>query len=73
MIKFYAIYNMEDEPIAIFDNYKGLCSFFKKNLKSMQSSVHLFKIKKRNSIKSNNDGKKYKVYVMKFTEDNYYD
>lgn len=73
MIKFYAIYNIEDELITIIDNYKSLCDFFNKNKNSMKSAISSFKANKIHSIKSNYDGKKYKVYTMEFTEDSYYD
>jgi len=62
---YYAIYDMNDNYIYEVSNYKELCEFFKKPLKSMQCSISRFSRGIIDSILSNKDGMKYKVYKMK--------
>jgi len=61
-MKYYAIYDMKDNYITMCWNYKELSKWFKKSIKSMQCGVCRFSQGKIDSILSNNDHKKYKVY-----------
>ena len=61
-IKYYAIYDLDDNYIDMCLNYKELSKWFGKTIRCMQSCVCDFSKKKINSILNNNDHKKYKVY-----------
>lgn len=67
--KFYVIYDINDNLITTFENYKELAKWFGKNSRSLQSSVTYFNKGKIKSIKNNLDNKLYKIYKMK--EDEY--
>lgn len=65
MKTYFVIYDMNDNYVCEMINYKELCNFFSKPLKSMHSSVSRFSRHIIDSILSNKDGLKYKVYKMK--------
>ena len=62
---------MEDNFVDICENYKELCSFFSKNYNQMSCAVCRFLSGEHDSIISNTDNKKYKVY--KFKKENEYE
>ena len=63
-MKYYAIYDMNDNFVDICFNYKQLSNWFKKPIKSMQCGVCRFLQGKIDFIRSNDDHKNYKVYKM---------
>ena len=64
---YYAVYDIEDNCVAVCNNYTELCSFFGKTKNSMQSSVSRFThgARKQDKILNNDDHKYYKVYKYK--------
>lgn len=63
-MKFYVVYDLQDNIITTFENYKELSNFFGKTKDSMRSSVSRFTKGLIEAIKSNIDNKYYKVYKM---------
>lgn len=61
-MKYYAVYDLNDNYVTMFWNYKELSKWFKKSIESMHSSVTRFKKGEIDSIRSNDDNCNYKIY-----------
>lgn len=60
---FFALYDMEDNLVAICENYEELCAWLgNTTVRSVRSSVSRLSNKKLNFIVNKRDKKKYKLF-----------
>ena len=69
-MKYYAVYDLNDNYVTMFWNYKELSKWFKKSINSMRSSVYRFKNCEIDSIRSNDDNCNYKIYQYREDDPN---
>ena len=62
---YYAVYDMDDNCVALCRNYEELGKFFGRKPEYIQISLSRFNRGKRNSIFNNRDRKFYKIYKYK--------
>ena len=68
-MKYYAIYTLNDELVAVLNNKEEYKKFFKKKTdNAFYNSISDIRIGKIKTVTV--DGKHYKVYIMEDNEDN---